>query len=223
VVNVNQHQKGEVFRALHAGKETFVMPNAWNAGSARMLAAEVAEAIRMSIQAGVVGGNIEDYTDDANAPLYDKALAADRIRAAREAADRSGIAYTLTGRTDCYMVNAANPFAEAVSRANLYRESGADYLFVPGVKDAETIAALVREIDGPLTVVMGLTGALLSVADLQALGVRRISIGGSLARATFGLIRQAAREMREQGTFTFAQQQIPDDELCEFFASWDRT
>lgn len=277
---MNQPQKGEVFRALHTGQETFVMPNAWNAGSARMLAAEgfsalattsagiafslgfsdyggrvsrsekleqihriaaavdipvsadleagygaapadVAEAIRVSIQAGVVGGNIEDYTGDADAPLYNKALAAERIRAAREAADHSGITYTLTGRTDCYLVNAPNPFTEAVDRANLYREAGADCLLVPGIKDAETVAALVREIDGPLTVVMGLTGALLSVADLQTLGVRRISIGGSLARATFGLIRQAAREMRAQGTFTFAQQQIPDDELCKFFASWD--
>lgn len=185
--------------------------------------ADVAETIRLSVQAGVVGGNIEDYTGDANAPLYERTLAVDRIRAAREAADATGVPYTLTARTDCYLTNTANPFAEAVSRANLYREAGADCLFVPGIKDSETIAAMVREIDGPFTVVMGLTGTPLSVADLQALGVRRISTGGSLARATFGLIQQAAQEMQSKGTFTFAKQQIPDDELCTFFAAPDNT
>ena len=92
---------------------------------------------------------------------------------------------------------------------------------MPGIRDAATIAALVREIDGPLSVVMGLAGASLTVTELAALGVKRISIGGSLARATFGLIRRAAQEMREQGSFTFADQQIPDSELCRFFAGWD--
>jgi len=276
-----QIEHGLRFRDMHAGARTFVMPNAWDPGSARMLAAagfeclattsagiayslgvpdiegrvsrsqmierihliasavdvpvsadleagfgaapeHVAETIRLTVDAGVVGGNIEDLSGDAQAPLHDIGLAAERIRAAREAADRSGIVFTLTARTDCYLVGVPSPFAEAVRRANRFHEMGADCLFVPGIKDAETIGALVREIDGPLNVVMGLTGGTFTVAQLNALGVRRISIGGSLARSTFGLIRRAAQEMREHGSFGYAEQQIPDGELSRFFASLDK-
>ena len=277
---VNQIEKAERFRALHLVEGTFLMPNAWDAGSARMLAAApfsalgttsagiafsmgvpdgqsrvsrdamierihaiadatdlpvsadleagygetpeaVAVTVRASIQAGAVGGNIEDDTGDPGLLLYETNLAAARIHAAREAADATGVPYVLTARTDCYLVSHPNAFAEAVARANLYREAGADCLFVPGVRDADTIAALVREIQGPLNVVMGLTGSALSVKELETLGVRRISIGGSLARATFGLIRRAVREMAEKGSFSFADQQIPNGELCAFFASWE--
>jgi 2-methylisocitrate lyase-like PEP mutase family enzyme len=181
-------------------------------------AEDVAETIRLAIQAGVVGGNIEDLSGDSQTLLFDLALAADRIRAAREAADHSGVPFTLTARTDCYLANVPSPFGEAVKRANRFREMGADCLFIPGVKDAQTIAALVREIDGPINVVMGLTGSAFTVSQLNSLGVRRISIGGSLARSALGLVRRAAQEMREQGSFSFAEQQIPDAELCDFFA-----
>lgn len=278
---MEQKQKGQLFRELHTAPGVVLMPNVWDAGSARMLAAagfsaigttsagiafsrglpdydgrvtrpemldcvgriaaavadlpvsadleagygsapqDVAQTIALFTQAGVVGGNIEDYSGDARRPLFDAALASERIAAARQAADSSGLPFTLTARTDCYLAGVDDPFSEAVRRSNLYREAGADCLFVPGIKDAATIAALVREIDGPLSVVMGLSGTALTVAELAALGVKRISIGGSLARATFGLIRRAAQEMREQGSFTFADQQIPDSELCRFFAGWD--
>jgi 2-methylisocitrate lyase-like PEP mutase family enzyme len=272
-----QQTRGQLLRDLHLSTQTFLMPNAWDGGSARMLAshgfpaiattsagiafslglpdyagavpradmldcvgrvvravavpvsadleagygvepARVAETIALAIATGAVGGNIEDYTGDAAAPLFDAALAADRIRAARVVADQSGIPFTLTGRTDCYLAGVDQPFAEAVRRANLFREAGADCLFVPGAADPKVIAELVREIDGPLTVVMGLKGAGLTVAQLEDLGVRRITIGGSLARATYGLIRQAAREMALDGTFHYAGGQIPDAELCAFFA-----
>lgn len=106
-----------------------------------------------------------------------------------------------------------DPFGEAVRRVNLYREAGADCLFVPGVKDAETIGTLVREVDGPVNVVMGLVGAPLSLDQLAELGVKRISIGGSLARAAFAVVRRAAEEMRTQGTFGYAAEQMSDDEL----------
>ena len=273
-----QQQRSEQFRQWHEASQAFLMPNAWDAGSACILAAsgfqclattsagiafslgqpdvegrvsrsqmmerihqiasavtlpvsadleagfgaapeEVAETIRMAIQAGVVGGNLEDLPGNPHSPLFDLELAADRIRAAREAANRSGITFTLTARTDCYLANVPSPFAEAVRRANRFREMGADCLFVPGVKDAETIAALMREIEGPINVVMGLTGSAFTVSQLNSLGVRRISIGGSLARSALGLVRRAAQEMREHGSFTFAEQQIPDAELCDFFAS----
>lgn len=268
---------GEQFYQLHQGTQAFLMPNAWDSGSACILAAsgfrclattsagiafslgqpdyegrvsrsqmmerihqiaaavtlpvsadleagfgaapeDVAETIRLAIQAGVVGGNIEDLSGDSQTPLFGLELAADRICAAREAANRSGITFTLTARTDCYLANVPSPFAEAVRRANRFREMGANCLFIPGVKDALTIAALVREIDGPINVVMGLTGSAFTVSQLNNLGVRRISIGGSLARSALGLVRRAAQEMREHGSFTFAEQQIPDAELCNFFA-----
>ena len=101
----------------------------------------------------------------------------------------------------------------------MYREAGADCLYVPGIKDAESIGRLVREADGPVNVVMGLAGSPISVNQLEDLGVKRVSIGGSLARATFGLVRRAAEEMREHGTFTYSEGQVPDAELCRFFAT----
>jgi 2-methylisocitrate lyase-like PEP mutase family enzyme len=179
---------------------------------------DVAETIRQAVAAGAVGGNIEDYTGDPRAPLFDPTLAAERIRAGRAAADASGIAFTLTGRADCYLVGHADPLRESIRRANHYRQAGADCLFVPGVSDAATIGTLVREIDGPINVVMGLRGAPLTMAELEALGVRRVSIGGSLARATFALVRRAAEEMRRAGTFGYAGDQIPDAELSRYFA-----
>jgi 2-methylisocitrate lyase-like PEP mutase family enzyme len=115
-------------------------------------------------------------------------------------------------------VGVGNPFAVAVERCNAYYEAGADCLFVPGISDPKIIEALVREIIGPITVVMGLTGATLTVPQLGSLGVRRVTTGGSLARATFGLIRKAATEMIELGTFSYASQQIPDSELSKFFS-----
>ena len=272
-----QIAKAQHFRDLHTRPGTFLMPNAWDVGSARMLASNgfsaiattsagiafslgvpdyegavsrtemldciqriarsvdlpvsvdleagygaeperVGETIALAIAAGAVGGNIEDYSGDASAPLFEPSLAVERIRAARLAADGSGLPFTLTARTDCYLANGVAPFAQAVRRANMYREAGADCLFIPGASDPETIAQLVKEIDGPITVVMGLQGASLTVAQLADLGVRRITIGGSLARATYGLIRQAAQEMAGNGTFNYARQQIPDAELCAFFA-----
>lgn len=272
-----QYRKGQIFKQLHQTDELFVMPNAWNAGSARMLAVEgfkavgttsagiayglgipdyegllsredaleearrivarielpvsvdaengyghdpeaVAETIRLVADTGAVGANIEDYAATNNHQLYDLELAVERIKAARAAADGLDSPFTLTARAECYLIGHPDPFAESVKRANAYREAGADCLFVPGVKDTQTIAALVKEINGPINVVMGLVGEPISVRQLADLGVRRVSIGGSLARATFGLIRKAAQEIKKQGSFDFAKQQIPDGELCEFFS-----
>jgi 2-methylisocitrate lyase-like PEP mutase family enzyme len=179
----------------------------------------VAESIRLFADAGVVGASIEDFAASFRDTLYDRSHSVERIRAAKEAAVSSGFPFTLTARAECYLVGHPEPFKESVTRANLYREAGADCLYVPGVNDAETIAALVREIDGPINVVMGLAGNPLTVAELSDLGVKRVSIGGSLARATFGVIRRAAEEIIERGTFDFSQEQIPDDELCRIFAA----
>ena len=272
-----QAHKGAIFRDLHTADGIFVMPNAWNAGSARMLEAagflaigttsagiafslalpdyegalsrhealeetrriasaidvpvsadtengyghtpeEVAETIRLFADAGAVGASLEDYAASWGDGLYERTHAVERVRAAKEAAESLGFPFTLTARAECYLVEHPEAFEESVHRANLYREAGADCLYVPGVTDGDTIAALVREIDGPINVVMGLADNPLTVSELQRLGVKRVSIGGALTRATFGLIRRAAEEIREQGTFSFAQTQIPDAELCRFFA-----
>jgi len=177
----------------------------------------VAENFAQIAATGAVGASIEDYTGDSRAPLYPAALAAERVSAAKQGVAESGIDFTLTARAECYLTGHPEPFAEAVKRLNLYREAGADCLYAPGIADLDTIAALVREVAAPVNVVVGLGGAGLSVAQLQDAGVKRISIGGSLARATFGLIREAAEEMLRRGTFTFAGRQIADAELCGLF------
>ena len=272
-----QTTKGQVFKDLHSADGIFVMPNAWNAGSALMLQAagfpavgtssagiafglglpdyegvltrqaaleetariagalripvsmdaengyghtpeEVAETIRLAAETGVAGASIEDYAAAyGTGDLYDRALSVERIEAAASAAAALPFPFTLTARAECYLMGHPNPFEESVTRVNLYREAGADCLYVPGVKDPETIGRLVKEVDGPVNVVMGLAGSPMSVSQLEDLGVKRVSIGGSLARATFGLIRRAAEEMRDRGTFTYSEGQVPNGQLCRFF------
>lgn len=172
----------------------------------------VAETISLTIAAGAAGGNIEDFTGDLNRPLYDEVLAAERIRAAKAVVDRP---FVLVGRTDVLLVG--GELDEAVRRANAYLAAGADCAFVPGAADAATIGTLVRELDGPLNVVMGLTGNALSLDDLRALGVRRVTVGGSIARAMYGHLVRAARELAEHGTFSYADDQIPQNELNQLF------
>jgi 2-methylisocitrate lyase-like PEP mutase family enzyme len=128
--------------------------------------------------------------------------------------------FVLTARTDCYLVEHPKPFAEALERAQLYCEAGADCIFIPGVRDLNLIEQLVQQIPKPLTVVVGLKGSPFTVQQLADIGVRRITIGGSLARATYALIRKAAQEMMIKGQFSYAEEQIPDGELCEFFANF---
>ena len=168
---------------------------------------------------GVVGANIEDYSGDKQKPLYDIKLGVERIAAAKQALSDLDYPFMLTARAECYLCGHPDPFAESVKRVNEYRHAGADCLFVPGIKDIDTIRQLVKEVDGPVNVVMGLTGKPISLDELNDAGVARISIGGSLARATFGLIRRAAKEMLEQGTFGYSAQQIADDELCRLFSA----
>ena len=180
---------------------------------------EVAETIRRVADTGAVGASIEDYASAyGTGDLYDRDLAAERIEAAVAAAASLPFPFTLTARAECYLVGHPNPFGESVARATSYRDAGADCLYVPGITDAETIGRLVKEVDAPVNVVMGLAGSPMSVNQLEDLGVKRVSIGGSLARATFGLIRRAAAEIRDHGTFTYSEEQVPDSELCQYFA-----
>ena len=175
----------------------------------------VAETVALALATGAAGGNIEDFTGDRARPLHERGLAVERIAAARAAVDRSGDPFVLVGRSDVLLVG--GPVAEAVDRANAYLAAGADCAFVPGASDAATIALLVRELTGPLNVVMGLTGGRLTMAELADLGVRRVTVGGSLLRAMYGHLRRAADELRTGGTFTYAEDQIPQAELNDVF------
>jgi 2-methylisocitrate lyase-like PEP mutase family enzyme len=176
----------------------------------------VAETIRLAIDIGLAGGNIEDRNPKGG--LYDEALSVERIKAAREAIDAKGSAFVLTARTDALAVNGAAGMTEAIRRANLSREAGADCLFPPGASTLDAVATLAREIKGPVNIVMGLGNATGNAHAYIEAGARRISVGGSIARAAMALIRDAARELRAEGTVTYAANQIPQNELNTLFA-----
>jgi 2-methylisocitrate lyase-like PEP mutase family enzyme len=178
----------------------------------------VGETIRLAIAAGLAGGNIEDRNPRASG-LYDASLAVERIAAAREAVAAAHSAFVLTARCDAFLVGCDEALATCIRRGNLYREAGADCLFTPGPSARDTVTTLVQEIRGPLNVVMGLGTASGNAHDLIAAGVQRISVGGSIARSALGLVRQAARELRDTGTLTYAAHQIPQAELNATFAA----
>lgn len=163
----------------------------------------VGETIRMAASAGVVGGSIEDATGRAPEPIYEIGFAAERIRAATEAARGLPFPFTLTARAENYL-HGRPDIKDTIQRLQAYQEAGADVLYAPGLASRDDIAAVVSSVDRPVNVVMGLRGAQLSVAELAALGVKRISVGSALYRTALGAFLRAAHEMRERGTFTFA-------------------
>lgn len=126
--------------------------------------------------------------------------------------------FALTARTDPLLVSGKDGLAVAIRCANLYREAGADCLYAPGVSDLDTIKTLVREINGPINMVMGLGRAQGNAHEFVAAGVQRISLGGSIARSALGFVRRCADELREHGTLNFAEQQISQADLNTLFA-----
>ena len=172
-----------------------------------------ADTARGVIAAGAVGLNLEDGTADGG--LLDLALHVERIQAARATGASAGVPLVINARTDAFEVkgwDAARRFAEAVRRANAYRVAGADCLFVPHVSDGETIGRLAREIDGPLNVIAGPPAP--PIRELERLGVRRASLGPRVVQAALGLVRRAATELRQRGTYeTMADLLIPFAEL----------
>lgn len=173
-----------------------------------------AATIRLAAAAGVAGGSIEDATGRADHPIYDLAHAADRVRAAVAAARALSFTFTLTARAENYL-HGRPDLKDTIKRLQAYQEAGADVLYAPGLATKEDIAEVVRSVDRPVNVVMGLRGVQLSAAELSALGVKRISVGSALCRTALGGFMQAAREMREQGTFTFAQAAVSTKELAD--------
>lgn len=178
--------------------------------------AVVAETIRLAAAAGVVGGSIEDASGRADHPIYEKEHAAERICAAAEAARSLPFTFTLTGRAENYL-HGRPDLRDTISRLQAYQEAGADVLYAPGLATREDIAAVVGSVDRPVNALMGLQGVLLSLAELSALGVKRVSVGSSLCRAALGAFLRAAHEMREHGTFAFANEAVSSREITEIF------
>jgi 2-methylisocitrate lyase-like PEP mutase family enzyme len=272
---MTQAEKGRAFRTLHERDSAFIIPNPWDAGTARLLAVlgfealattsagyafsagkrdntigrdemmvhvstiasstdlpvsadlengfgdgpeTVAETIRLAAATGVVGGSIEDMSRQPGHPVYEREHAAERIRAAAEAARALPFAFTLTARAENYLVGRPD-LKDTIERLQAYQMAGADVLYAPGLSSKEDIAAVVSSVDRPVNVVMGLTGVSLSLAYLSAIGVRRVSVGSTLSRAALGAFLRAAREMREHGTFAFADEAVSFREVSAMFGA----
>jgi len=268
-----QAEKGKVFRALHQRDRGFIIPNPWDAGTARLLQSlgfealattsagfafsigkadgavdretmlahaaalvaateipvsadlengyadkpfEVAETIRLAAQTGLAGCSVEDVPQGRGKAPYEIPLAAERVRAAAEAAHSLAFPFTLTARAENFIVGRPE-LRDTIARLQAFQEAGADVLFAPGLKTKEDIRAVVRSVDRPINVIMGLEGVQLSLADLSELGVKRVSVGSALARSAMGAFLRAAREMEAQGTFTFAEDAVKYADLNAMF------
>jgi 2-methylisocitrate lyase-like PEP mutase family enzyme len=266
-------ERGAPFRALHHRDGTFILPNPWDIGTARLLAhigfealattsagfaasigrrdyavtrdemiahiaviatatslpvsadlqngfgdapEAAAETIRLAAAAGVVGGSIEDSTGKADHPIYEFEFAVERVRAACEAAHALSFPFTLTARCENYL-NGKPDLADTIARLLAYQEAGADVLYAPGLVRKQDIAEVVRSVDRPVNVLAGIPGLVMNRAEFAALGVKRISIGSGLSRVALTAFFRAASEMRESGTFTFAQGTLMLSEIGAMF------
>ena len=272
-----QHEKAARFRALHEQKGAFVIANAWDAGSARLLAglgfsalatssgasanvlgrrdgqvtrdealsmargialatdlpvsadlekgfadapADVAETIRLAADAGLAGCSIEDATGDPARPLYEFDFAVARIAAAVEAVRGLSVPFTLTARTENYL-HGKPDLADTIARLQAFERAGADVLFAPGLPDLDAVRAVCQAVRKPVNFMVGIRGRSFSVAELQAAGVRRISLATSLYRAAMTGLFNAAREVLEQGTFTFLDHTMQTPDLFRYMNDAD--
>ena len=271
----SQSEKARAFQALHARPGCFIIPNPWDAGTARLLASlgfealattsagfafslgrpdaegavnrdetlanarAIVEATDLPVSAdlengfgdppevcadtiqhaaaiGLVGGSIEDATGLSAAPIYAFDQAVDRVRAAVHAARSLSFPFMLTARAENYLHGRAD-LADTIKRLQAFQAAGADVLYAPGLRSREDIATVVRAVDRPVNVVMGLKGPRFTVTELAEIGVKRISVGSALARAALGAFMRASREIRERGTFEFASDAVPFAELNALF------
>jgi 2-methylisocitrate lyase-like PEP mutase family enzyme len=267
-----QSDRAARFRALHEAPGAFVIPNPWDAGSARVLAAlgfpalatssgasagvlgrrdgrvtrdeamaharaivaatdlpvsadlengfgdapaAAAETIRLAGAAGLVGGSIEDASGDPARPLYDLAHAAERVAAAAEAARALPFAFTLTARAENFL--RGNPdLDDTIRRLVAFEQAGAHVLFAPGLPDLDAVRAVCAAVSRPVNFMVGIRGKSFTVAELAAAGVKRISLATSLYRAAMGRLVEAAREVKEHGTFGYLDRAMTSPELAGF-------
>lgn len=272
---LTQAEKGAAFAELHRRDGTFLIPNPWDVGSARLLAhlgfealatssagyafsigkpdnavgretmlahaaavaaatdlpvsidlengfgdtpEIVAETIRLAAETGAVGGSIEDATERTDNPLYDRALAIERIRAAAEVVHNLSFPFMLTARAENYLVGKPD-LKDTIERLQLYQEAGADVLYAPGLTNKDDVATLVSSVDRPVNLLMGLKGMQLTMIDASEIGVKRVSVGSGLARCALGAFIRAAREM-QFGTFSFNDDGAEFRTLNSIFGEW---
>ena len=271
-MTATQSDKAARFRALHHAPHAFVIANAWDAGSARILAglgfhalatssgasagvlgrrdgqvtrdealaharaiveatdlpvsadlekgfgdapADAAETIRLAGEAGLVGGSIEDATGHKDRPLYDLAHATERVAAAVHAARAFPFPFTLTARAENFL--RGNPdLDDTIRRLQAYEKAGADVLFAPGLPDLASVRAVCAALSKPFNFMAGIKGKSFTVAALEAAGVRRISLATSLYRAAMTGLVDAAREVRETGTFGYLDRTMTTPDLNGF-------
>lgn len=267
-MSVSQSEKGKKFRALHAGPKAFIIPNPWDAGSARILAAlgfealattsagyafslgrrdgqvtreealahcrviadasdlpvaadlencfgddakTVAETIRLAGSTGIVGGSVEDA--DAKGRIYEFEHAVDRVKAAVESARALPFPFTLTARAENFL-HGHQDLDDTIRRLQAFAEAGADVLYAPGLTSLDAIKKVCAAVaPKPVNALAGMKGANFPVAELEAAGARRISLGGALARVALGALMSAGREMKEKGTFGFVDRAAPSAEV----------
>jgi len=268
----SRDQKYETFKALHERPGAFVIPNPWDAGSARILTAlgfealattsagyafsvgrtddvesisrdgllanaraiveatdlpvsadlldlfggtpaTCAETIRLAAETGLVGGSIEDATGNDDEPIYPFDVALERVTAAVEAASDSR--FFLTARAENFL-HGRPDLDDTIRRLQAFAEAGADVVYAPGLPSLEAIREVCASVSRPVNVVMGLSGPTWSVEQLAEAGVKRISVGGSMARSALGEFMRAAREVLDHGTFTYASRALPHTEALAF-------
>jgi 2-methylisocitrate lyase-like PEP mutase family enzyme len=275
-VILDQLQKALAFKRLHEEPGAFVIPNPWDAGSARLLenlgfralattsaglafslgrpdganavsreealanATTIVRASRLPVsadlengygdspeacaltiskaaEAGLVGGSIEDATGRPESPIFDFSLATERVAAAVEAARKLPFPFVLTARAENFVHGIAD-IKDTIRRLQAFEMAGADVLFAPDLRNAENIRAVTSSLNKPVNVVMEMKGAGLSVHDLAELGVKRISVGATLARAAYGAMLRGAEEILGQGKFTFADSAISFGDINDIMA-----
>ena len=172
----------------------------------------VAETIRLAAATGVVGGSIEDMMKETGRQLYELELAADRIRAAAEAARALPFTFTLTARAENFLLGQPD-LKDTIKRLQAYEEAGADVLYAPGLTRKEDIVSVVTSVGRPVNVLMGMQGVRFSLSELSEMGAKRISVGSALSRAALGAFLRAAQEMQAHGTFTFVDEAANSREL----------
>jgi 2-methylisocitrate lyase-like PEP mutase family enzyme len=272
VTTAIQIDKATRFRALHDGPGAFVIPNPWDAGSARILAAlgfqalatssgasagvlgkrdgkvtrdealaharaivaatdlpvsadlekgfgdapsDAAETIRLAAAAGLVGGSIEDATGNRDRPLYDIGHATERVAAAAQAARALAFPFMLTARAENFL--RGNPdLDDTIRRLQAYEKAGADVLFAPGLPDLAAVRTVCAALSRPFNFMVGIKGKSFTVAELEAAGVRRISLATSLYRAAMRGLLDAAREVKDGGTFGYLDRALTTPELSGF-------
>ena len=178
-----------------------------------------ADTVRLAAKAGLAGCSVEDVPEGRGRGPYELSLAAERVRAAAEAAHSMPFPFTLTARAENYIMGRPD-LRDTIARLQAFQEAGADVLYAPGLKTREEIVAVVRSVDRPVNVIMGLQGVQLNLDALSEMGVKRISVGSALSRAALSTFYRAALQMKEHKTFTFAEDALKVRELNAMFEKW---